>query len=564
MNVLGISCFYHDSAACLVKDGIVAGAAQEERFNRKKNSPLFPINSINYCLQSGGLTIDDIDYIGFYEKPFLKFSRILVSHLRAYPFSLHSFLTTIPPWLEDRLIIPLILNKELCFQKNVLFIKHHLSHAASSFLVSPFEQAALLTADGIGEWATTTYGIGRGNKISILKEILFPDSLGLLYTAITTYLGYKANQEEGTVMGLASYGRPSYIDKLRKIITVKPDGSFHMDQLYFGFNKASRMYTHKFIKTFGKERKPEEKIEDRHRDIAASLQKFIEETVITMARNVYNETRLDSLCLAGGLFLNCIVNNKILEETPFKKVFIQPASGDSGAALGAACYIYNTILGNKRNYVMNDVYLGPSFSSDDIKRAFLKEEVAFKELDDQALFKYVAEKISNNKIIGWVQGRMELGPRALGNRSILANPCNPDMNDILNLKVKRRESFRPYAPVVLEERAEEFFTLKDSSPFMLLAPKVREQKKDIIPAVTHVDGTARVQTLNKQTNQKLWGLIKAFDDITGIPVLINTSFNLKGEPIVCTPQEAIRCFKKTQIDCLVIGNYIAEKYVKVF
>ena len=559
MNILGISCYYHDSAACLVKDGIVAAAVQEERFDRKKNSPAFPINAVNYCLQACGLTIGDVDYIAFYEKPYLKFSRILTSHIKAYPFSLSSFLKNIPVWLEDRLVVPLVLNKELCFEKEVIFIRHHLSHAASSFLVSPFEHAAILTADGIGEWGTATYGIGKGNKITILKEIRFPDSLGLLYSAVTSYLGFMANQEEGTVMGLASYGEPSYIDKLKEIIKVRPDGSFRMDQSYFGFNKASKMYTSKFIKAFGKERKSGEKIEDRHRDIAASFQKFTEEIVVAMARHIYSETKLDSLCLAGGLFLNCAANNKILEETPFKEIFIQPAAGDSGGALGAACYVYNSIFDNKRSYVMKDAYLGPSYSSSDARRAFSKEQVVFKELNDQELLKYVAYKISENKIIGWVQDRMEIGPRALGNRSIIANPCNPGMKDMLNLKVKNRESFRPYAPAILEERADEFFILKGLSPFMLLAPKVREEKKSVIPAVTHVDGTARVQTVNRNTNQKLWDLIKAFEGITGVPVLINTSFNIKGEPIVCTPEDAIRCFKKTHMDCLVIGNYIAEK-----
>jgi len=559
MNILGISCFYHDSAACLLKDGKVIAAAQEERFNRQKNSPVFPINAINFCLQAGNLTIYDIDYIGFYEKPFLKFSRVIISHLKAYPFSLKSFLSTMPVWLQDRLIMPLIFKKELSFGGKVLFIKHHLSHAASSFLVSPFEEAAILTADGIGEWATTTYGIGKGNNIKILKEINFPDSLGLLYTGVTTYLGFKANQEEGTVMGLASYGQPTYLDRFRKIIQVKGDGSFRMDQSFFGFNKASRMYTNKFIKMFGKERKSGDRIEDRHRDIAASLQKFIEETVLAMARHIYKETKLDKLCLAGGLFLNCIANNRILEEAPFKEIFIQPAAGDSGGALGVACYIYNSILDNKRNYVMTDAYLGPEFSASHIKRALLKEELDYKELDDSILFKYIAEKICNNKIIGWLQGRMELGPRALGNRSIIANPCNPEMKEMLNAKVKKRESFRPYAPVVLEERAKEFFMLKNLSAFMLLAPAVIEDKKRLIPAVTHMDGTARVQTINKNTNAKLWSLVKEFENITGIPVLINTSFNLKGEPIVCTPEDAISCFKRSQMDCLVLGNYVVER-----
>ena len=564
MNILGISCFYHNSAACVVQDGKVITAASEERFNRQKNSPVFPINAINFCIQNANLTIYDIDYIGFYEKPFLKFYRVLLSHLRAYPFSFKNFLDTIPSWLEERLIIPLVLKKELGYDGKVLFIKHHLSHAASTFLVSPFEEAAILTADGLGEWSTMSFGIGKGKDIKIIKEMHFPNSLGLFYTAVTTYLGFEALRGEGKVMGLAGYGEPCYVNKFKEMITVKADGSFMINQNFFGFNKGSRMYgsrmySNRLIKTLGKDRKPDDKIEQRHYDIATSLQKFTEDTLITIANNLYNETKLDKLCLAGGLFLNCVVNSKILENTPFKEIFVQPDAGDSGGALGVASYIYHSILGNNRNYVMNDAYLGPDFSSNQMKRALLNNGIAFKELEDAELFKYIAKQISQNKIIGWFQGRMEFGPRALGNRSILANPCNPDMKDLLNSKVKKREYFRPYAPAVLEERTSEFFEIKQLSPFMLLAARVREDKRPIIPAVTHVDGTARVQTVSKNTNPKFWHLIKEFENITGVPILINTSFNLRGEPIVCTPEDAISCFKRSQMDCLVLGNYVVEK-----
>jgi carbamoyltransferase len=426
-------------------------------------------------------------------------------------------------------------------------------------LVSPFEEAAILTADGIGEWATTTHGLGRGSNIKIFKEVRFPDSLGLLYTGVTAYLGFRANQEEGTVMGLSAYGQPTYLDRFRQIITVKQDGSFKMDQSFFGFSRGSRMYTHKFLRMFGKERKAGEPIKDRHRDIAASLQKFIEETVVTMARHIYNETKIDKLCLAGGLFLNCIANNRILEETPFKEVFIQPAAGDSGGALGVAIYIYNSILGNKRNYIMSTSCLGPEFSQNYIKKILHREGLNFKELGDSTLFKYIAEKISDNRVIGWFQGRMEFGPRALGNRSILANPCNLKMKDILNSRVKKRESFRPYAPAVLEERAKDFFELKNLSPFMLFASRVKEEKKKIIPAVTHVDGTARVQTVNRHTYPRLWNLNKEFDNITAVPVIINTSFKLIGEPMVCTPEDAISSYKRSQMDYLVLGNCVVER-----
>jgi carbamoyltransferase len=559
MNILGISCFYHDSAACLLQDGKVIAAASEERFNREKYSQVFPINAINFCLQARDLTVYDVDYIGFYEKPFLKFSRVILSHLRSYPRSLNNFLGTTPSWLENRLIMPLVFKKELGFEGKTLFVKHHLSHVASSFLVSPFEEAAILTADGVGEWATMTYGIGKGSDIKVLKEIHYPDSLGLLYTAVTTYLGFKALSGEGKVMGLAGYGEPKFIDRFREMVMVKPDGSFRVDSKFFGFNEGSRMYSKRFVKVFGKERKPEDKIEERHQDIAASLQKFIEDTLVLIARNLHKETKLDNLCLAGGLFLNCVANSKILEETPFKEVFIQPATGDSGGALGVACYIYHSILKNQRSHVMTDAYLGPYFTGEQIKKALINHNLDFKELSDPDLAKYIARVLSQDKIIGWFQGRMEFGPRALGNRSILANPCNPNMKDLLNSRVKKREPFRPYAPVVLEEKAKEFFKLEHPSPFMLLSPRVREDKKNLIPSVTHIDGTARVQTVNKDTNLKLWQLIKEFENITTIPVIINTSFNLRGEPIVCTPEDAISSFKRSQIDYLVLENYVVEK-----
>lgn len=551
MNILGISCFYHDSAACIIKDGAIIAAASEERFNRKKSSPVFPINAINFCIQEANLSIYDIDYVGFYEKPFLKFYRVLLSHLRAYPFSFKNFLDTTPSWLEERLIIPLVLKKELGYNKKVLFIKHHLSHAASTFLVSPFEEAAILTADGLGEWATMSFGIGKGKDIKIIKEIFYPNSLGLVYTAVTTYLGFEALTGEGKVMGLAGYGEPCYVDKFKEMVTVKLDGSFMVDQSFFGFNKGSRMYSSKLIRTLGKERKPQDKIEQRHCDIATSLQKFTEDTLIVIANNLYNQTGLDKLCLAGGLFLNCVANSKILEETPFKEIFVQPAAGDSGGALGVASYIYNSILKNDRNYMMRDAYLGPDFSAKEMKRTLINAGINFKELNDEFLFRYIAKQISENKIIGWFQGKMEFGPRALGNRSILANPCNPKMKDLLNEKVKKRESFRPYAPVVLEEKVTEFFNGKQFSPFMLLAARVKEDKKAIIPAVTHIDGTARVQVVNKNINPRLWQLIKKFENLTGIPILINTSFNLRGEPIVCSPEDAISCFQRSQLNCLV-------------
>ncbi|MDD5308273.1 MAG: carbamoyltransferase C-terminal domain-containing protein [Deltaproteobacteria bacterium] len=559
MNVLGISCHYHDSSACLTRNGEVVVAVQEERFNRIKNTSEFPINAINYCVQESGITFQDIDHIGFYEKPFLKFSRVLIDHLQSWPYSLDNFLRTIPHWLRDRLVLPLTLDNEIGFKGNVFFIKHHLSHAAGSFLVSPFEEAAILTGDAVGEWATMTYGRGKDRNINILKEIRYPNSLGLLYTAVTTYLGFAAHEGEGTVMALAGCGKPRYLDKLREIVKVNADGSHIVDGRFLRFNKGSRMYSRKFLEMFGSDRQPETKIDERHCDIAASLQTFTEETLLAVTQHLYNETKLDKLCLGGGLFLNCVANNKILEQGLFRDVFIQPAAGDAGGALGVAAYISNCILGIPRNYVMRHAYLGTGYSDEQIKRVLLIHNMVFKEYADEDLSRCVAKIVADNKIVGWFQGRMELGPRALGNRSILGNPCNPSMKDLLNSKVKKRETFRPYAPVVLEERAQEFFELPGTSPFMLLAPRVRKEMEYAIPGVVHVDGTARVQTLGKDTNQKLRQLIKDFEAITGVPIIINTSFNLRGEPIVCSPENAIQCFRKSEMDYLVLGNFLLDK-----
>lgn len=559
MNILGISCHYHDSAACLIKDGEVAVAVQEERFNRKKNTSEFPIHAINYCVQEGGIAFSDIDYVSFYEKPFLKFSRVIIDHLQAWPWSLNNFLQGMPHWFQDRLTLPLTLEQEIGFKGEVFFIKHHLSHAASSFLVSPFSEAAILTGDAVGEWATMTYGRGHGQDIQLLKEIQYPNSLGLVYTAVTTYLGFAAHEGEGTVMALASCGKPRYLDKLREIVKVRPDGSHIVDTRFFGFNKGSRMYTQKFLKMFGPARAPGAQIEERHCDMASSLQKFTEETLLAVVRHLHAETKLDQLCLGGGLFLNCVANSKILEQGPFKEVFIQPAAGDSGGALGAAAYANHCILKNPRNYVMRHAYLGTGYSDAQIKKILLNRNIAFQEFSDDDLFQYIAQKISESKIVGWFQGRMEVGPRALGNRSILGNPCNPHIKELLNDKVKKREPFRPYAPMVLEERAQEFFELSGTSPFMLLAPMVRPDKRGIIPGVVHVDGTARVQTVSQSTNLKMWRLIKAFEAITGVPVIINTSFNLRGEPVVCSPENAIDDFQKSAMDYLVLGNCVLAR-----
>ena len=558
MNILGISCHYHDSAACLVSDGKVISAAQEERFNREKNSSAFPLNSINYCLQEKNITINEIDYIVFYEKPFLKFHRTIINHLISYPFSIKNFIQTMPHWLEDRLILPLILKDKLGYEGKVLFIKHHLAHAASSFLVSPFNEAVIITSDGVGEFATLTLGFGKENKIKITHELQYPNSLGLLYSAITSYLGFQANRDEGKIMALADYGKPMFINELKDIIDIKSDGSFWINQNYFGFNKGSTMYSKKFVKKFGNPRTKNEKITQRHKDIAATFQKLFEDILIKIINNLYKKTKSENLCCAGGTFLNCVANSKILEKTPFKNIYIQPGASDCGGALGAAIYVYNSILNNKRNHVMTDAYLGPEFSQEYILRFLINNNIKYKKYNNYELVKNVAKKISENNIVGWFQGRMEFGPRALGHRSILANPCNPNMKDLLNAKVKHRETFRPYGISILYEDLTEFFELNKESPFMLLTAKVKKSKKRLIPSALHINGSSRIQTVTKKYNGIYYDLIQEFKKITKIPLIINTSFN-NNEPIICNPEEAYNCFKNTKMDYLILGNYLIEK-----
>jgi len=557
--ILGLSCFYHDAAACLLKDGKIIAAAEEERFTRKKHDFDFPINAAQYCLREAGITIDQIDYVGFYEKPLIKFERILYTYMSTFPRSLRAYLEALPIWLNQKLWIPSLIRRQLGYEGEVLFIDHHMSHAASAFLVSPFEEAAILTTDGVGEWTTTAYGVGRGTKIELLKEIRFPHSLGLLYSAVTAHLGFKVNNDEYKVMGLASYGKPTYYDQLKKVIDIRPDGSYRLDMSYFAYHYALRMLSDKFRREFGEPREPESEIKQEHMDLAASLQLILEEALLNAANHLYELTKMDAICLAGGVALNCVANKRILEETPFQHIFIQPAAGDSGGSLGVATYIYNVLLGNPRVYTMTNAYLGPQFSTEEI-RAFLDGKgIEYEEYDLDELLPLTARLIADNKIIGWFQGRMEFGPRALGSRSILANPCNPKMKDILNDRVKHREDFRPFAPVILQEKASEYLKLDYPMPFMVLLSDVMEDKYDVIPAVTHVDGTARPQTVTKEENGIYYDLVAEFEKITGVPVLINTSFNVRGEPIVCTPEDAYNCFANTGIDVLVMDRFVIYK-----
>ena len=559
MNILGISCFYHDSAACLLRDGEVIAAASEERFTRKKHDQGFPTHAIDYCLRQGGITPAQLDCVGFYDKPFLKFERILYTYAATFPKSFPSFVKAIPVWLKQKLWIPHLIRKELDYSGKILFIEHHMSHAASSFLVSPFREAAILSIDGVGEWATATYGAGRDRDIEIMQEIRFPHSLGLLYSAFTYYLGFKVNSAEYKVMGLAPYGRPTYMKEINELITVADDGSFKMNMKYFSYDYGLTMTNKRFDELFGAPpRKPDEKLEQRHMDIARSVQLITEEIVLKMARHLHGKTGLENLCMAGGVALNCVANGRVIRETPFKNLFIQPAAGDAGGAVGVASYIYHHILDNPRTFVWKHTYLGPEFSREEIREYLDEIGAPYRRFERKELLETVARLIAEQNVIGWFQGRMEFGPRALGNRSIIADARNPENKDVVNLKIKFRESFRPFAPTVLEERCGDYFELDRPSPYMLLVAQVREDNRTI-PSVTHVDGSARIQTVNREENPLYYDLIQEFERQTNCPVIINTSFNVRGEPIVCTPQDAFACFMRTKMDYLVMADFLLDK-----
>ena len=570
MYILGISCFYHDSSAALLKDGEIIAAAAEERFTRKKHDTSFPENAIEFCLKSQGIEIKDIDYIGFYEKPFLKFERLLYQHLEYFPKSYKTFLSSLPSWINEKLRVVKLIKKKLKYKKDILFIEHHLSHAAGSFLPSPFKKAAILGIDGVGEWTTTAYGIGNEGKIKLTKEIKFPSSLGLLYSTITAYLGFKVNSGEYKVMGLAPYGDMNketnpYYKKLKQIIDIKEDGSYMLDMSYFKYNFSNKMPSKKLFSLLGEPiRKIEEEIKKQHKDIAAALQLVYEDVFFKILNHVHKETKCDNLVLAGGCGLNSVANGKILKNTGFKKFWSQPDPGDGGTSIGAALYIYNTILNKKREYKLDNAYLGPEFSDRKIQDFLDKEKIKYSEFKDKKeLVNKTAELIHKDNVIGWFQGKMEWGPRALGSRSILSNAGNPEMQEILNLKVKHREKFRPFAPVVCEDDAKKYFDPDSPLPFptdfMLMVYPIKKKYHEKIPAVTHVDGSGRLQTIRRTQNPDYYDLIKQFGKLSGIPILINTSFNIRGEPIVCTPRDAYRCMMGTGIDYLVIGKFLIKR-----
>jgi carbamoyltransferase len=590
--ILGVSAYYHDSAAALIRDGEIAAAAQEERFTRKKHDAAFPENAVRYCLEAAGTSLAEVDYVAFYDKPFLKFERLLETYLAFAPRGFTSFKMAIPVWLKEKLFQKDLLRKQFSafdadfdWQNKLLFAEHHQSHAASAFFPSPFEDAVVLTMDGVGEWATTSVALGHGNKLDMVKEIHFPHSIGLLYSAFTYYTGFKVNSGEYKVMGLAPYGEPKYKDLiLDNLLDVKADGSFRLDQSYFDYCTGLKMTNAKFDALFGgPARKADELLTQKHMDLAASVQAVTEEVVLRLTRALAKETGSKNLCLAGGVALNCVANGKVLRDRAFENVWVQPAAGDAGGALGAALSAYHLFQGQPRHAKAGDAmqggYLGPAFEQAEIERRLTAAGAKFETLEDDAVIEYTARALEAEKAVGWFQGRMEFGPRALGGRSILGDPRSPSMQKTLNLRVKYRESFRPFAPSVLREDVAEWFEMDAASPYMLMVADVVESRRremtadeqalfgidklnvprSDIPAVTHVDYSARIQTVHAETNPRYHALISRFKERTGCPVVVNTSFNVRGEPIVCTPEDAFRCFMGSDIEVLIVGNAVLAK-----
>jgi len=586
MNILGISAFYHDSAACIVQDGKIVAAAQEERFSRKKHDYRFPKQAVKFCLDFADIKIDQVDYVAFYDKPFLKFERLLETYLAYAPKGINSFMKAMPLWIKQKLWMKELIKQELNYNGMILFPEHHESHAASAFFPSPFEDAAILTMDGVGEWTTTSYGTGEGNKINILADIKFPHSLGLLYSAFTYYTGFKVNSGEYKVMGLAPYGEPKYVDLiLNELMDLKNDGSFKLNMKYFNFAAGLTMTNAKFHKLFGGEpRKPESTLTQREMDLARSVQDVTEEVMLRTARHIKKVTNKKYLCLAGGVALNCVANGKILREKIFEDIWIQPAAGDAGGALGAALFVWYQYLNNSRvvntkKDSMSGSYLGPDFSNDEIEKFLSENSISFEKLSDKEIPGKIADLLNDENVIGWFNGRMEFGPRALGSRSIIGDARSAKMQSKMNLKIKFRESFRPFAPSVLEEKVSEYFEIERPSPYMLLVADVKKERqkkmtqeentffgidklnlvRSDIPAVTHIDYSARIQTVNNETNPMYHKMIAEFDRKYKCAVIVNTSFNVRGEPIVCRPKEAYLCFMRTDMDYLLLGNYLLNK-----
>jgi carbamoyltransferase len=554
MHILGLSCFYHDSAACLISDGRVVAAGQEERWSRTKHDWRFPEAGIRYCLQEAGIGAQDLDAVAFYEKPLLKFERVLETFLAVAPRGARAFVETMPSWLRQKLWLPHLLQKTLGYRGRVLYFPHHVAHAASAYFASSFDEAALLTIDGVGEWSTASFGHARGTDVTLTHEMRFPHSLGLLYSALTAYLGFAVNNDEYKVMGMAPYGAPRFAETiLGNLVELLPDGSLRLDLSYFAFQYGRKMFDAKrFARLFGfGPRKPGTDIRQEHFDLAASIQQVTELAVLRMAEHVRKQTGMDRICLAGGVALNSVANGRLLREGPFRDVYIQPAAGDAGGALGAAFAASHIVFGRKERHPLPHTYLGPSYGEAEIRGALDEAGIRHERLSGDLLVQRAASLLAEGKVIGWFQGRMEYGPRALGNRSILADPRRPEMKDVINGKIKFREAFRPFAPAVCEEDASRFFRIDRPSPFMLRTVPVLT---DRVPAVTHVDGSARVQTVERGANPRFHALLKEFERLTGLPVLLNTSLNIKGEPIALTPGDAISCLRRSGMDCLVLGD----------
>jgi carbamoyltransferase len=591
MNILGISCYFHDAAAALITDGRLIAAAEEERFTRRKHDYDFPQNAIDFCLRTGGIESPDLDYVVFFEKPFIKFERLILSSLQTFPRSRKLFAEAMITWLRDKLWIRQLIQKRLgTAPGKILFSEHHLSHAASSFYCSPFDEAAILTVDGVGEWTTASIGVGKGTEIKLLREIRFPHSIGLLYSAFTAFLGFEVNEGEYKVMGMAPFGTPRYIEKVQKLIHTSNDGSFELDMDYFCFHySAEKTFNRKFEDLFGAPRDPKAlfftpnsgypsyfgakpgnynelaKENEYYADLAASIQVVTEEVLLKLAQQACQETGLTRLCMAGGVALNSVANGRIIRETKVEELYVQPSAGDGGGSIGAALYAYHAILGKPRNFVLEHAYWGEQHGPAAIEEFLKGNGIQYQRFHDQdKLIERVVDHLVKGKVIGWSQGRFEWGPRALGNRSILADPRRQEMKDIVNVKIKFREPFRPFAPSILAEETEKYFALPDANKhypgrFMLYVVDVNKDKQDVLPAITHVDGTGRLQAVRKELNPRYYNLIETFGQATGVPVVLNTSFNLKGEPIVNTPKEAFHTFSQSGMDVLVLGDYIVEK-----
>lgn len=591
MYILGISCFYHESAACLIKDGKVVAASAEERFSRKKHDNGFPKLAIEFCLKKAGIGAGDLDYVVFYEKPFWKFQRILTTSLAQYPWAMRVFAKGMAIWLMDKLWVRSIISDELSIEASkILFVPHHISHAASSYYASPFDESAILTMDGVGEWTTTAWGIAKGSDMKMSEEIRFPHSLGLLYSTFTAFLGFEVNDGEYKVMGMAPYGRPVYLSKVRKLVKVFADGSFALNLEYFAFQRSTvKSYSGEFVKLFGEPRekdlhfftktsgfpsyfgkKPENyselcQLNQKYADIAASVQAFCEETILALARKIHGRTKMENLCIGGGVGLNSVANGLLLRRGPFKRVFVQPAAGDDGGSLGAAMYVYHALLGKKRKFVQDNCYFGAEFSEEEIEKFLKKSKIKFRKFTSEAsLVEYLADSLTQKKVIGFFHLRSEWGPRALGARSIIADPRSGEMKEIVNTKIKFREPYRPFAPVVCAEKVKDYFEVGDLkhgdlTNFMLAVFPVRADKKKVIPAVTHVDGSGRLQIITEKQNSRYYNLIKRFGEKTGVYVLMNTSFNLKGEPIVNSPQNAMNTFRTSGLDILALEKFVVLK-----